>query len=307
VNRSIDVRHLRAFVAVAEELHFGRAAQRLRMAQPPLSQLIRSLESGLGAQLFVRTTRSVNLTPAGMLLLSRAHRILHDLDQAAEDVRRAERGEMGNVRLGFTDLCAIELVPKIAHRFRAANPDVQLDLLGTFYSQEEIDMILDDDLDAGIVHGSLVHPALESRVLGADHLVVALPESHPLAARSTVELSSLADESLLTYPDSRGSAIREAVIAVCSAAGFRPRIVQGVQESMALVALVAAGVGVALLPTSLLAFRPPGAVYRELAGPPRELAVTLCWRRNDTAPALAGLIRVVTDLGYAPPHLADAH
>lgn len=305
MNRSIDVRHLRAFVAVAEELHFGRAAMRLHMAQPPLSQLIRSLESGLSAQLFVRTTRSVALTPAGHLLLERARRILHDLEQAAADVLRAQRGEIGNVRLGFTDLCAIELVPRIAHRFRAEHPDVQLDLCGTFYSQEEIDMILAGDLDAGIVHGPLVHPALESRVLGSDHLVVALPAAHPLAAGSSVELSRLADESLLTYPD-RGSAIREAVISVCAAAGFRPRIAQGVQESMALVALVAAGVGVALLPTSLLAFRPPGAVYRELTGPPHELAVTLCWRRDDTSPALARLIRVVTDVGYEPPHIDTA-
>lgn len=306
MNKSIDMRHLRAFVAVAEELHFGRAAQRLHMAQPPLSQLIRSLESGLRAQLFVRTTRSVILTPAGTLLLERAHRILHDLERAVEDVRRVERGEIGQVRLGFTDLCALELVPRIAHRLRAEYPDVQVDLRGTFYSREEIDMILAEDLDAGIVHGPIVHPAIETRVLGADHLVIALPEGHPLANRATVELSSLADESLLTYPDSRGSAIREAVMAVCSSAGFRPRIVQGVQESMALVALVAAGVGVALLPTSLLAFRPPGAVYRELAGPPHELAVTLCWRRNDTSPALARLIRVATDVGYVPPRFTDA-
>lgn len=304
MRRPLDVRQLHAFVAVAEELHFGRAAQRLHMAQPPLSQLIRTMEAGLRAQLFVRTTRSVALTPAGALLLERARQILHLLDQTVEDVQRAERGEIGNVRLGFTDLCAIELIPAIAHRFRAEQPGVALDLRGTFHSQEEIDMLVAGDLDAGIVHGPLAHPALESRRLGSDELVIALPQEHPLARAATVSLASLADESLLTYPEGR-SAIREAVIAACAAAGFRPRIVQGVQESMALVALVAAGAGVALLPSSLIAFRPPGVVYRYLTGPARELAVTLCWRRNDPSPTLAGLVAVVTELGYRPPLIED--
>lgn len=292
---AIDIRHLQAFVAVAEELHFGRAAQRLHMAQPPLSQLIRALEASLGAQLFTRTTRSVSITPAGELLLVRAKGILHDLDQAVEDVGRAQRGEIGIVRLGFTDLSAIELVPRIARRFKVEHPGVRLDPRGTFYSAEAVELVETEQLDAAIIHGPLVHKAMESIVLGHDYLVVALPTNHRLAQDDDVELMGLAEEPMLTYPEGRGSVIRETVMAACTGAGFRPKIVQGVQESMAIVSLVAAGFGVSLLPNSMMSFCPPGAVYRPLAGPPHKLALTLCWHAERRTAVLGRLIRTVTE------------
>lgn len=291
---NVDVRHLQAFVAVAEELHFGRAARRLHIAQPPLSQLIRALEAALGAQLFVRTTRSVTITPAGELLLWRAKAILHDLEQVVEDVGRAQRGEIGTVRLGFTDLSAIELVPRIVRRFRTEHPGVRLDLRGTYYSAEAVELIETDDLDAAIIHGPLVHQLMDSITLSRERMVVALPSNHRLAGEEAVELADLADEPMLTYPEGRGSVIRETVIASCAAAGFRPQIVQGVQESMALVSLVAAGFGVSLLPNSMRAFCPPGTVYRPLAGPHHELALTLCWHEQRRSAALSHLIQTVT-------------
>lgn len=292
----IEVRHLRAFVAVAEELHFGRAAQRLHMAQPPLSQLIRSMEKSLDTQLLTRTTRSVALTSVGQEVLERARHVLRSFDELVDDVRRTERGEIGRVRLGFTDVVAVSMVPLLAQSFQAAHPNVELDLRGSYYSYEEVELLLAGDLDAGIIHGPVGHPQLATLQIGADDLVVALSASHRLADRTEIDLIELADEPFITYLKGRGSSIREAIITDCASAGFRPRFVREVDESMAIVALAASGVGVAILPSSLTIFSPLGGIYRPLKGARHSLAVTLAWRRDDDSPALALLLEAARQL-----------
>ena len=293
---SVDVRHLRAFVAVAEERHFSRAAARLHMAQPPLSQLIRALEKSLDTQLFVRTTRSVTLTASGELLLERARHILAAVADTIVDVHRADRGEIGSVRLGFTDLCAVDVLPLLAQEFQRRHPTVQLDVRGSYTSYEEVDLLLAGDLDAGIIHGNVVHPGLASRTLRVDRLVVAFSSAHRLASAQKIDLVELADDSFIMYPEGSGSAIREVVFEGCARAGFRPRIVREVQDSMAVVALAASGVGVAVLPSSLMGFQPPGCVYRPLSGREHELALTLAWRRGDDSPTLSGLLDVAAEI-----------
>lgn len=297
---SVDVRHLRAFVAVAEERHFSRAAARLHIAQPPLSQLIRALEKSLDTQLFVRTTRSVALTAAGEVLLERSRHILAAVAEAIVDVHRADRGEIGSVRLGFTDLCAVDVLPRLAQAFQRRHPTVQLDVRGSYNSYEEVDLLLAGDLDAGIIHGDVVHPRLASRPLRVDQLVVALSSEHRLASALRIDLVALADEPFIMYPEGRGSAIREVVFDSCAGAGFRPRIVREVQDSMAVVALAASGVGVAVLPSSLMGFQPPGCIYRPLSGRGNELAVTLAWRRDDDSPTLSRLLEVATEIADNP-------
>jgi DNA-binding transcriptional LysR family regulator len=302
---AFDVRHLRAFVAVAEEQHFSRAAKRLHMAQPPLSQLIRSLEKSLQTQLFARTTRSVTLTVAGEVLLERARHILSAVEDAVVDVHRAERGELGRVRLGFTDLCAVDLLPLLAQQFQHQHPTVHLDLRGSYNSYEEIDLLLADELDAGIIHGRITHPTLSSRPLRIDRMVVALPSDHRLVSAETIDLAALADDPFVMYPESRGSAIRENVIASCAAADFRPQTIREVQDSMAIVAVVAAGVGVAVLPSSFMEFQPPGCTYRPLAGHGHELALTLVWRSGDDSSVLQRFLEVAAELATTNHSMLD--
>lgn len=292
----IEIRQLRAFVAVADELHFGRAAKRLHMAQPPVSQLVRSFESALGVPLLQRTTRTVTVTPIGQQILERARQILRLTDELSEDVERAKRGETGNVRVGFTDLMAVDVVPRLAQLFHSRNPSVELDLMGSYTTFEEVDLLLGGNIDAALVHGPISHPRLRTMLVRNDRLYVVLAESHPLSGRAELDIVDLIDESFILYPEHTGSSIRTAVTGICGAAGFVPRTVREVPESMTIVALAASGVGVAVLPEPLTQFRPSGTVYRPLRGEGQHLAATLAWRRDDDSPTLARLLEVMRDL-----------
>lgn len=275
--RGVEVRHLRAFVAVAEELHFGRAAQRLHMAQPPLSQLIRALEGSLDAQLFERTSRSVRITPAGELMLERARGILRDVDRAVDDVGRIGRGRSASLRFGFNDHGPTERIPRIAARFAREHPDIHLEMMGGLYSKRAAKMVRDGELDVALVHGSIKVPGVETIVVLTEPVVATLPARHPAAGYVEVSMRDLADDDWLTSPVESGSTTREWLFAASAAAGFRPRIAYSVEDTMAMMAMVGAGTGVAVVPASVTAYRPPGVVYRPLAGPVAGMDVTVCW------------------------------
>jgi DNA-binding transcriptional LysR family regulator len=289
----VELRHLRYFVAVAEERHFGRAAERLHIAQPPLSQQIRRLEAEVGAPLLHRTTRRVELAPAGEVLLPRAREILAAVDAATEDARRAARGEFGRLAIGFTGSATYAMLPALAAALRGALPGVVLDLRGELLTPAQVAGLLDGTLDLGLLRPPVRERELEVEVLRSEPLVAVLPETHALAAARAVPLEELEHEPFVTYPSHFRSVLHDAVEETCAAHGFRPRVALEVSETATLVSFVAAGLGVSLVPESVRHMTVEGAVYRPLARAPAPVELAVAWRREDSTPLLVQALAIV--------------
>lgn len=259
----VDLRKLRAFVVVADERHFGRAADRLFVAQPALSQTIKSLESDLGVRLLDRSTRRVDLTHAGARFLERAVAILDAVEEAVGEARRIDAGEEGSLRLGFIGSASFGLMPSLARTLGEELPLLRLDLTGDLLSPEVAARLANGSLDVGILRPFDLSPGLHSRVLRSEPLVVALPIGHPLEA-DPVPLASLAGEPFVGYL-SRASTMAATLTEACRAAGFTPDVRNEVRETATLVAFVASGLGVALVPQGVTHVSIPGVTYRTLA------------------------------------------
>lgn len=290
----MELRHLRAFTAVAEELHFGRAAARLHMAQPPLSQQIRHLERDLGVQLLERTTRRVRLTNAGVVFLEHARRVLAEADRARESVLLTEQGERGEIRVGLTGATTWRLLPRMTRAYRARYPLVRLELHPSVFSGAQISALLDGGIDVGLLRAP-VPAALACRTLLDEELVAVLPDEHPLAARPSVPLADLAGEKFVSYPDRQGSNLRDVAMRACAEVGFWPRVVQEAQDTYTVVALVAAAVGVALLPASAEWLHFEGVAFRPVTGADVRVPVALTWRPGHESPVLAGFLAVAAE------------
>lgn len=291
----MELRHLRYFVAVAEECHFGRAAQRLHIAQPPLSQQIRQLETALGVQLLTRSTRRVDLTPAGARYLERARAILADVVRAGDEAALIADGRIGRVAIGFTGSATYELLPSLSRRLRALSPDLVLDLRGELLTPSQVTGLRDGVLDVGFLRPPVRDPEIEVHPLRREPLVVVLPEAHPLTSHDEIALADLAAEPFITYPSHHRSVVHDAVLDACQAAGFTPHASE-VAETSTLVSFVAAGLGVALVPGSVQQLRITGAAYRPLAGiaPTVELAVAT--RRGENSPAVRRVLALAREL-----------
>ncbi|MGW9133678.1 LysR family transcriptional regulator [Streptomyces sp. NPDC055681] len=288
----MELRHLSAFIAVAEELHFGRAAKRLQMAQPPLSQQIRQLEKELGVQLFERNTRSVRLTSAGESFLQPVRTVLDDLDTAVRAARAAGRGEYGRVTIGFAGASSHETLPLLTRAVRAAHPALELVMKGQTYADVALAGVADGSLDLGFVRLPVTRPGVQYRVIDEEELVCALPSDHPLVRLERVPIEVLAQEPFVSFPANTGSTVRDATVGACEAAGFNPRVVQEAPDSYTILALVAAGVGVTLTVTSCQHIQQNGLVYRPLAGPPIRLQAALAWRTDNPSAALRAVLAV---------------
>ena len=282
---------MRYFVAVAEERHFGRAAQRLHIAQPPLSQQIRRLEAELGEPVLYRTTRSVELSPAGEVLLERGREILAAMDSAVADARRASRGEYGRLTIGFTGSSTYALLPTLAAALRAELPGVVLDLRGELLTPAQVTRLLDGSLDLGFLRPPIHERDLSTEVLGSEPLVAVLPESHFLAELESVPLELLKDDPFVTYP--LRSVVHDAVEDACARNGFEPRATHEVAETSTLVSFVAAGLGVSLVPASVCNMTVRGAVYRPLTHDSTRVGLAVAWRRDDRRPLLARALDVI--------------
>jgi DNA-binding transcriptional LysR family regulator len=289
----MELRHLRYFVAVAEERHFGRAAARLHIAQPPLSQQIRRFEAELGEPLLYRTTRSVELAPAGEVLLDRAREILAAVDAAIDDARRAARGEYGRLAVGFTGSSTYELLPALAAALRRELPGVVLDLRGELLTPAQVARLVDGTLDLGLLRPPVRERDLSLEVLRSEPLVAVLPESHPLADSEAVALERLEHEPFVTYPSHFRSVLHDAVEDACAAHGFKPLAAHEVAETATLVSFVAAGLGVSLVPASVRNMTVHGAVYRPLADDATRVELAVAWRRADDRPVLARALDVI--------------
>ena len=289
----MELRHLRYFVAVAEERHFGRAAERLHIAQPPLSQQIRRFEAELGEPLFFRTTRRVELSPAGEVLLERARDILAAVDSAVEDARRAARGEYGRLAIGFTGSSTYAMLPSLAAAMREELPGVVLDLRGELLTPAQVARLIDGTLDLGLLRPPVHERELETEVLHSEPLLAVLPETHPLAGADAVPLEQLKDDRFVTYPSHFRSVVHDAVEDACAAHGFTPIAAHEVGETATLVSFVAAGLGVSLVPASVRNMTVAGAVYRPLVHDATRVELAAAWRRDDQRPVLLRALDVI--------------
>lgn len=284
----MDFRQLRYFIALAETLHFGRAAQRLHITQPPLSRQIAALESSLGTPLFVRSSRSVTLTPAGEEFLRHAKRLLSGLDLAARSARAAARGERGELRIGFTMYAAWNVLPGLLKSYAERQPDVRPTLRETL--PRDLQQALNDgEIDLGIAFPAPVASPLEYRSLFREPLCAVLPGSHPLAGQSVIDASALAGERFVIFPRSTAPTLHAAVTACCEQAGFAPQIHLETHLQQTIVNLVAAGFGVALVPDSMRRMQLPEAVFRPLSRSPT-IEQGLFWNRHNANPCLDGFL-----------------
>jgi len=290
----VELRHLRYFVAVAEERHFGRAAERLKIAQPPLSRQIQDLEAELGVRLFDRSRRKVELTPAGAALLENARGVFNALELAVRETKRAARGERGRIAIGYPTSLAYSGLSELLRAFRAKFPDVEV-ALSELSPQAQIDALRAGRLDVGFVRAVRDEPGLSSILLRREPLVIALPADHALAPRKRIQLASLAGEPFVFFPRSRSPAFFDHVMRLCHAAGFTPHIAQEAQQ-LDVVSLVSAGFGVSIVPSSLRHVRRAGVVYRSIAGNPKT-DLRVAWRKDNDSPVVRGLVEVVRKLG----------
>ncbi|MGU3651230.1 LysR substrate-binding domain-containing protein [Mycolicibacterium sp. A43C] len=285
---------LSCFIAVAEELHFGRAAERLHMTQPPLSRQIQQLEAELGVQLIDRTTRTVTLTPAGAAFLPDARRILQLAESAALTVKRVPAGDLGTVVVGFTAASAHAVLPRLLERTREKLPDVKLELR-EMVSSVQLEALTSGDIDLGMARPPLKRPGIVSRPLLHEQLVAALPAGHPLVGQARqLTLNDLDGEDVVMYSPVEARYFNELLISTFTIAGATPRYVQFVTQVHTMLVLVRSGIGIALVPASAATLHPEGVVFRTI-GAFRERPVELdaCWRQDSTNPALLRLLRDV--------------
>lgn len=274
----MDTRHLRYFVTVAEERHFGRAAQRLHMAQPPLSQQIKQLEELLGTQLLLRTTRKVELTPAGELLLNRARVLLEEHEQLARDVRTVGEGASGVVRLGATGSASYRVMPRIIAATSERMPGVRLNVHGEMLTPQMEEALIEGRLDVAILRPPVRSSQVDYLLLQEDKLSVALPAEHPLAQLPSVQISQLAELDFVCYPQS--SAVTTITFEACRRAGFTPRVAQVARETSTLLTFVAAGLGVGLVPTTNYLPHSERIVFKPLENAPA-VDLALAWKTGN--------------------------
>jgi DNA-binding transcriptional LysR family regulator len=286
----VELRHLRYFVAVAEEQHFGRAAARLRIAQPPLSRQIQALERELGFMLFERTRRQVELTPAGVVLFDHAARVFEAVDLALHEAERASRGESGRIIVAYPSTFAYSGLPEIVRAFHAKFPEVEV-VLRELPPQQQVDAIREGRADVGFIRAPFEEPGLSSELVRSEPLLVALPSGHALAGRKSIPLSLLAKEPFVMFPRVRGPAYFDLLVRLCHDAGFMPRIVQEAPQ-LDIVSLVAAGLGVSILPASYRKIRRAGVVLRPIVGGPRT-QLLVAWSTRSASAVLREFLEVV--------------
>lgn len=287
----LELRHLRYFVAVAEELHFGRAAARLGIAQPPLSQQIQRLEEMLDTPLFERTSRRVSLTEAGRTLLDGARRLLMQADDLAETARRTGRGETGALTVAFAASVMFLSLPGIIRRFRARYPQVHLELR-EMPTAMQLAALRTGEIDVGFVRQPGRDDSLHIETMMEEPLLIALNKRHPLANLRRLPLSRLAHEEFVLFPRDLAPGLHEQVFAVCREAGFRPHVVQESRELYTTVSLVEAGMGVTIVPASVQKMGWTGVVYRTIASPLAISHIAAATRIEDRSPVTDAFIRM---------------
>jgi DNA-binding transcriptional LysR family regulator len=291
----MELRHFRALVAVAEELHFGKAAKRLHLSQPPVSIAIKELETELGVRLFDRTSRSISLTKAGEEVLFNARAVLAATESLQRQAKQASNGNAGSLSVAFMSLAAYSYLPKVLRRFMNDHPQVHIAL-----NESTTDRILIDldagQLDVGCIFASpTMSTSLQYQPAQRDKLIVALPENHPLAKLSSVPLELLANEQFLTFDRHYGPMMFDTLVSVCMRHGFSPRIFLA-RQMHTIVSLVSGGIGVALVPSCVEVMRRHGVVYRSLKADKTTVETGAAWRKEFSSPVVNEFIKYLPKL-----------
>ncbi|HEY2224922.1 LysR family transcriptional regulator [Actinomycetospora sp.] len=290
----LELRQLRTFLAVAAELHFSRAARRLHVSQPALSQQIRALERTLGAALFDRSSRATELTPAGRVLLDAAPRVLFEAERAQSLVTQAANGAVGLLNVGSVGTALASITPRILRSVRAYFPDLQLEVSQQDTAAQLV-ALADGSLDVGLVRAAEPTETVSVEHLVSEPLLAALPSDHPLADRTSIVPEDLADEPFVLWPRPLGRAFFDIITRYCLDHGFSPRIVAEGADIETQLGLVAAGLGVSLQPSYYANLRPPGVAFLPLEGEVPQIALQVAWRRTDRSPAVAHFVEAALE------------
>ncbi len=292
----MDLRHLRYFVAVAEERHFGRAAARLQMAQPPLSQQIRNLEDDLGVQLLRRTTRRVDLTEAGAAYLVQAREILASVEEAGHQARQVAAGSVGRLAIGCVGSATYSLLPALARALTEELPGIDFAFRGEMLVPAQVRSLREGEIDIALLRPPVADPAITVHFLRTERLVVALPAEHPLAGQPTLAMADLRDQPFIVHSGRRDSVMFDSVVKLCRAAGVEPTIRHEVDETSTLITLVAGGLGVAVVPEPVRALQLDGVVYRPLTDPGAVTSLAVAHLADRTEPHVKRAVQAIQSL-----------
>ena len=290
----MELRHLKYFVAVAEELHFGRAAKRLRITQQPLSRQIKDLEEELGVELFYRTKRTVRLTEVGTIFLAETRKTLQQVEYAVHIVRQAQEGKIGTLIVGFTGSALNIVLPAAVRQFKQLFPQVEL-ILKRMQTLEQVEALNSKQIDLGLLHPPINDETLNLETIYRENLVVALPDNHSLAKDTfePISLQQLASESFILFPRHFGSVLYDRIINMCQQAGFSPNVVQEAIPQQTILGLVAAEIGISLIHSSVRTLGRDGVVFRDLIEPTPTLETAVAWSLNASNLVLPSFLEIV--------------
>jgi DNA-binding transcriptional LysR family regulator len=287
----VELRHLRYFIAVADELNFSRAAERMHMAQPPLSAAIRQLERDLGVELFARTTREVKLTDAGRAFLDGARRTLADAERAAEDAKRAAAGELGHLRIAYSWSTRFQTLPALGRAFRASHPDVEL-LAQEMWNARMPPAFASGSIDIAVSVCPEIAAELELAPIRKERLVALVPEAHPLAREDTLPLTALADEQFVLFPREIAPRLHDAFMSIYRRAGFEPRMRNESFHTGWDLGVLAEIPAVAMAPETIAGGLPDGIVAVAISEPTDALETCLVWRADDSSATVAAFVEL---------------
>lgn len=288
----MELRHLRYFIAVAEELNFSRAAERLHIAQPPLSQQIQDLEIELGVQLFERTKRRVRLTEAGKVFLEEVEKVFEQVNRATEAAHRASRGEIGKLAIAFNSSATYSVLPDLLHQFHQQYPEVEL-ILQELTTSQQLDKLQQNQIDVGLLYLPIDTKELTVISVLKEPLIVALSASHPLAKQSKIAIADLSDRPFILPPPQLGEGLYSQIRQYFEQINFYPKTTQTATLLQTAIALVAGGVGTAIVPASLQNLQRKGVVYRAIVPTAPEIEIALAWRNNNASPVLQKFLDLV--------------
>jgi DNA-binding transcriptional LysR family regulator len=291
---NIELRQLRYFLAVTEEMHFGRAANKLHMTQPPLSQAIQALEANIGALLFIRTTRSITLTAAGSALIPEARKILQQTNALPQLVQRAASGEIGELSLAFISIADYSILPPFLRQFRHHHKDVRIELREAT-SNVQLDLLEKSEVDAGLLIPPIppkLSAILDYQKVLSEPLILAVPETFS-SRENARSLSTYADLPLIIFPRKIAPSLHDTILGCFRAAGLTPAIAQEAIQMQTIIGLVSAGMGIALVPQSVSNLIRPGVVYYPMPSLKASVEIGIAWRKENTSPVLKSFLALL--------------
>ncbi len=289
---NVEIRHLRYFLAIAEELNFTRAAEKLGIAQPPLSQQIKQLEQELGVQLLERDSRPVRLTEAGQYFREQAQIIVSRLEDLVTKMQKMGRGETGTLAIAFVSSATFEVLPVVLREFQKRYPKVQLDLFEMNTTEQKV-ALLERRINLGFVRPDLADEIIETEKIIEEPIVLAVPAGHKYTEQKSISLAKLSADPLICFPRMPEPSFGSFIVGVCREHGFEPNVVQHAGELQTALSLVAGGMGLALLPNSIRKIDREGVVYIPLTEPVPKTTLSIAYRKDDTSPILKAFLEIL--------------